>query len=69
MQPNDTLPGSSGMVHSPEDAYQKYDWENANTEDKNNNLKHREMELTQEDTHHSPKRNKGMKKGFTSRAN
>jgi hypothetical protein len=25
MQPNDTLPGSSGMVHSPEDAYQKYD--------------------------------------------
>jgi hypothetical protein len=57
MQPSGTLPGSTGMVHNPEEAYQKYDCEDDNTEDKDNNPEHRKMELTQEDTRPSPKRN------------
>jgi hypothetical protein len=60
-QSSGTLPGSTGMVHKPEDAYRKHDCEDANTDNKDKRPVRREMERTQEDTRHSPKRNKKVK--------
>ena len=60
-QNSGTLPGSTGMFHNPEDAYRKHDYEDTNTNDKDNRPILREMERTKVDTGHSPKRNKKMK--------
>ena len=61
IQPYGTLPGSTGMVHNPEDAYRKNGGEDANADDNDNNPTHREMERTQEDTRNSLKRKKKKK--------
>ena len=61
MQISGTLPGDTGTVHNPEDANRKYDCGDTNSDDQDNHPIRSEMERTQEETRHSPKRNKKMK--------
>ena len=61
MQSSGTLPGDTGTVHNPEDANRNHDCEDTNTDDQYNHSIRSEMERTQEETCHSPKRNKKMK--------